>query len=255
MRPPSERIRVSASARAIETWRLPGRRRSIEPFTSTPSMPARRPPRSRSRKAAMRSRLAGGQGLGGQPRRLAEADDAGHVQRARPQSLLLSAALRLRLEANARAARAADVERAHSLRSVHLVCRDAHEIRSPRLDVEPARGRWPERRRCGRGSLARGRGVRSPRPACTVPISLFAAITETRTVSGRSARAIIVRGHDPVRSRGHDGDLEAFALEVPRRLEHGRVLDRGHDQVAPARSRRAGRARAPRGCSIPSPRR
>src|SRR4029450_10881926 len=63
-----------------------------------------------------------------------ETDDAGHVQRSRAQPLLLPAALGLRLKANARPPRAPDVERTDSFRTVHLVCRNAHEIRTPCLD-------------------------------------------------------------------------------------------------------------------------
>src|SRR5206468_5608812 len=41
--PPRERMSVSASARSMETWRLPGRRGSAAPLSSTPSMCFLRP--------------------------------------------------------------------------------------------------------------------------------------------------------------------------------------------------------------------
>ncbi len=185
--------------------------------------------------------VASGQGVGGQARRLAEADDAGHVQRTRAKPLLLSSALGLRLKANTRPARAPDVERAHPFRTVHLVGRDAHEIRSPLVDTN---GHAPDG--------LHGIGVKQDPSLAAQPSDLRDRLNGPDLVVRRHHRnedgvgtqgpGDLVRGDDAVRSDADDGDLESLALDRPRRLEHGRMLDRGRHQVTAARARHARRA-------------
>ena len=66
--------------------------------------------------------------------RLAEPDDAGHVQRSGAEAALVPAAVHLRDEPHA--GLAPDVERAHALRPVHLVRGERGEIDVRLLDVE-----------------------------------------------------------------------------------------------------------------------
>ncbi len=79
--------------------------------------------------------------------------------------------------------------------------------------------------------------------ALSVPISLFAAMTVTRIVSGAIADGDRVRGRaaEPVRSDVRHA--EALGLEAAARVEDGAVLDRGDDDVRrPSRAARARRA-------------
>src|SRR5262249_47449517 len=64
-----------------------------------------------------------------------EAHDAGHVQGSRAKATLVSAAIHLRLEANARRSRAY-VEGAHALGTVDLVRGDGEEIHARATDVD-----------------------------------------------------------------------------------------------------------------------
>ena len=236
IRPPSERIKVSASARAIETWRLPGRRRSIAPLTSTPSSRERRPARRRSRSAAMRS--ASPAASASPARRAASPKPTMPGTFSVPERNPFSCPPPSAWAWSRRRgpSRSPDVERADALRAVHLVCRKAHEIRTPLVDVERRRVRSPAPRRSGT-AIPRSR-QRRPIAATgwMVPISLLAAITETRTVSGRSARSTSSTETIPSGADADHRDLEPLALERPARLQDRRVLDRGGHDVPAARA-------------------
>src|SRR5690606_2919798 len=67
--------------------------------------------------------------------RLGEADDAGHVQRARAAAALVATAIHLRDEPYARL-RAAHVERADALRAINFVRGDRRQVHVHGLDVE-----------------------------------------------------------------------------------------------------------------------
>src|SRR5207253_6244623 len=73
---------------------------------------------------------------GREARGRAEADDAGHVERARADALLLPATFGLRLETQPRLAVAPHVESSDTLRPVHLVGGEAHEVHVPRAGVD-----------------------------------------------------------------------------------------------------------------------
>jgi len=49
-------------------------------------------------------------------------------------------------------------------------------------------------------------------------------------------RRHLLRSHDPVRPRLEVGNLESLALELPARVQHGRVLGPGRYDVAPTRT-------------------
>ena len=66
---------------------------------------------------------------------------------------------------------------------------------------------------------------------CTVPTSLFAYITETSTVSSRTAAAIVAEATTPCSSTGTMSTSKAEALEVLHRVQHGVVLDGAGDDV------------------------
>ena len=68
-------------------------------------------------------------------RGLAHADDAGDVERARPHAAFVAAAIDLRRQQHTRVA-ATHVERAYTLRAVHLVRGDRHDVDFQRVDVE-----------------------------------------------------------------------------------------------------------------------
>ena len=148
-------------------------------------------------------------------RRLGEADDAGHVERAAAQAPLLTAAL----EHGASGSRA-HVERADALGPVHLVRRERRQVDAERRRVE---GRlpivcmasvWNARR-------ARGRARRSRRCPAPCRSRCWPCISETRIVSGRSAPR--GRRDDGPRRRPQPGDAKP-CVERPARLEHRLVL-------------------------------
>src|SRR4029453_3117347 len=76
-----------------------------------------------------------GEALAGKTARRPEADDARNVEGARAQAPLLSAALRLRLQADSRAG-ATDIKGADTLRAKHLVGRPAAQVDLPVVDVD-----------------------------------------------------------------------------------------------------------------------
>jgi hypothetical protein len=67
------------------------------------------------------------------------------------------------------------------------------------------------------------------------PISLLTNMTEARIVSGRSAALKASRSTQTVFLHVEVGDLEALALQLAHRVEHGLVLGLHGDQVLAAR--------------------
>ena len=233
MRPPRERISVSASARGIDTWRLPGearRERAVDLDAVDPRRAGRSSRRSRSARDALR--LAGRQRRGGQTRAAAPRPTIPgtlSVPERRPFSCPPPSICAL--EPQARLARLADVERAHALGAVHLVRGEAQQVDAPGLDVHRDAARTPARRRCGtmmprsRQSAADlGDGLQRCRSRCSppsrrrgsCPARSAAAIASADTMppavhagraSPRSPRARgcgRARGRRHARSRGHD---------------------------------------------------
>ena len=252
MRPPSERISVSASARVDRDVEVPGqprRQRSVH-------LDARRFGRA-GRRAADRAarRMRAGSPSASAPLRetrgLAESDDARDVERARAQALLLPAALRLRPQAKPRLAPRAHVERADALRAVHLVRGQAHRDRRPRPRRRRACGRAPARRRCGTRCRARGTARRSRPPAAACRSRCSPPSRDTRMVSGRSASAIALRRRRPRRRRPRPRvTAKPSRSRRAAGLEHGRLLDGGgHDVPASA----GGARDAPHGQVVRTP--
>ena len=124
--------------------------------------------------------------------------------------------------AEAAAGAASNIERTDALGPVHLVGGEAHEVDVTGLHVRSASGPPPARRRSGRRPRARGTAHRPPRRAARVPISLFAAISETSIVSGRERFSDLLGIHEPVSADRHHRDREPLALQPAARLEHGR---------------------------------
>ena len=65
------------------------------------------------------------------------------------------------------------------------------------------------------------------------PISLFTCISDTSSVSGRSAAATCSASTMPVGAGLQVGDRAAFALELAAGVEHGRMLGARRHEVAP----------------------
>ena len=181
-----------------------------------------------------------------QPRRLGEADDSRHIERAAPHSPFLPAAKHKRLHADGPAP-SADKQPADSLRSVKLVGREAGQVGLDRVHVD--------------GHAAHGLG--------TVDVNQGTGVVGNLRDRGHvlhHARLIVrkqdgdrervgphrlpeVGEPDPARdaagvSLGHHRqacDLEALPLEVLDRIERGMVVgDRDHEVP----SGQAGRLRA-----------
>ena len=166
-RPPRDRISVSASARAMETWRLPGSRGASAPFTSMPSTRAAQAREQAVAEArAMRCGLARGE-------RFARPARAAAPKPTMPGTLSVPERSPFScpppsfcgLQAQPGPARLAHVERAHALGAVHLVRGEAHEVGAPGLHVHRDAADAPARRRCGTRCPARGRPRPLPPPA------------------------------------------------------------------------------------------
>jgi hypothetical protein len=164
----------------------------------------------------------------------AQADDTGNVERARSQAALVAPAVDDRFEADPGIA-ATYVERADALRPVHLVRGDREQI-----DAEALHVAFEIRQRL--------HGI-----AMEDDAALLAERADFR--HGLNRADFVVGHHDgdedgigthrrgdatdlnqPVGVHRNIRDLEAFAFEPGRRIEHRLVLDRGGDDVAAAGS-------------------
>ena len=226
----------SPSTPAKLTCRLFGSRCSSDPLTTTPSSCDRQARRAAGRAAApSRGAFLRHLALADRARR-AEADDARHVERAGPQAALLAAADDQRRELGP----LADEERAAALRPVHLVAGERQQIDLHRVDVD--RNLAGALRRVDvKAARPRARAI-APISASgwTTPISLLAAMTLTSAVSARDARVERVEiDHARRGSTGSSVTRQPALLEPLRRFEHRLVLDRRHDDVAPAGGRQS----------------
>ena len=121
----------------------------------------------------------------GEARRDAEPRDRRHVLGSGAAVALVLAAGEDRRHARA----ALDPQRAGPFRAVELVRRERQQIDAERAARRRGSCRPTAPRRCGTARRARARAARAPRSAGSVPISLFACITETIAVSSASAAA------------------------------------------------------------------
>ncbi len=228
IRPPRERISVSASARGMETWRLPGSRGERAPLTSTPSIRDRRPSSSRSRSAPIRSaspfRSAATAAREAAPR--PTIPGTFKVPERRPFSCPPPSICGCRRRRGLRDL--PHVERAHALGAVHLVGGEAHQVDAPGVDVH----------RHAAGGLD---GVAVEEDA--------ALAAETADLGDGLERAHLVVGR-------HHGDEDRLRPQRGRDRVHRDDPARGHRHARHRRTRRArgcGTAPGPRRARSPSP--
>jgi hypothetical protein len=140
----------------------------------------------------------------------------------------VAAAVDLRLDAHARLA--PHVQRADALGAVGLVRRQRHQVDRQRRQVDRHLAGGLRRVHVQQHALG---AAEAPMAAMSwiTPISLFTNITDTSTVSGRSAAANVVQVEQAVGLHVQHGDLEAFALQFAHRVEHRLVLGLQRDQV------------------------
>ena len=169
-------------------------------------------------------------------------------ERARAQPALLTAAVDQRPQPERRLA--PHVQRTDAFRAVDLVRRERQQVDVHRFDVERQLAGAlrcidvKQRRR------ARDRSRRSAAMSCMTPISLFTCMSETSCVSARSAARTCSGCTMPSRVRLQLGDLEAFALELLQRIEHGLVLGAWPRRGVGRDPRGSARRRRSRGCPI-----
>ena len=164
-----------------------------------------------------------------QLRRLAEADDARHVERARAHAALVAAAADLLGEQHARVA-APHVERADALRAVHLVRAHRHQVDLRLVDVE--RHLADRLHRVGveeDALLLRDRADLRDRLQHADLVVGGHDRDEDRLVGDR--RAQLVEADAAVLLHRQVGDARALLLELLARVDHRLVLGDARDDV------------------------
>ena len=156
---------------------------------------------SRSRSSRSRAGLASGRSRPARVRGLAQADDQRDGDRPAPQPALVAAAVEQRRQPHLRVA-AADVQGADPFRAVNLVRGEAEQVDPRRPGRRAGPCRRPGWRRCGRGCPASWQSRPIAAIGLSVPTSLLAAMTETRTVRSVSAAAIASAETRPCSSQG-----------------------------------------------------
>ncbi len=220
---------ASESTPGIDTFKVLAIVRSGSPLSSAPN--GRRAASSSSRTvslAAARWSTSASDSCAEQPQSGDERDREG----AWPKAAFLASAEHQGLERWALVAAPPRDERADSLGGADLVARDGQQVDAGVLEQLRSVCRTPEpHQRGGTHHVRRARSAISSIGWIT-PVSLFTAITDTSSVSGRKCCLDSFGGDPAARIWCEQIDLEASCLQALQWFEYGLVLDLGRDDVS-----------------------